>query len=92
MSGTFLYNVAPHSPFIWLLTRIARYRGRVRFWDKTQRNCNERLKLPEPLVLPRAKSGYRKDKRHYRDLLNDEECQRIAKLFAREIELFGYEF
>lgn len=64
----------------------------MRFCNKTQRNCNERLKLPEPLVLPRAKIGYRKDTRHYRDLLNDEERQRIATLFAREIELFGYEF
>lgn len=54
--------------------------------------CNQRLGLPEKLVLPRAKSGYRKDKRHYRELLDDEDRRKVAALFAREIALFGYEF
>lgn len=54
--------------------------------------CNQRLKLPEKLVLPRAKSGYRKDTRHYRDLLSADDRQKVAALFAREIALFGYEF
>ncbi len=50
------------------------------------------LGLPEKLVLPRAKSKYRKDSRSYRDVLNEPERARIAELFYDEINLLGYEF
>lgn len=50
------------------------------------------LGLPEPLELPRAKSGVRKDKRHYSNILGEPERTRIAELFSREIELMGYSF
>ncbi len=48
--------------------------------------------LPEPVELPRAKSGFRKDKRHYRDILTPAQRDKIAALFADEIALMGYEY
>ena len=46
--------------------------------------------IPEKLELPRAKSGYRKDKRSYRDILGEEEKVKIAERFRDEINLLGY--
>ena len=54
--------------------------------------CNYILGLPGLLDLPRAKGQYRKDKRHYRDILSKQDRAHIAKQFSREIEMFGYEF
>lgn len=48
--------------------------------------------LPEPLVLPRAKSGFRKDKRHYSEVLAPEERDWVARVFSDEMRLFGYRF
>lgn len=50
------------------------------------------LDLPEPLDLPRAKAGVRKDKRPYREILSDEARDIVARDFAFEIERFGYQF
>jgi sulfotransferase famil protein len=49
-----------------------------------------RIGLPEPLALPRAKSGYRKG--HYREMVNPRDAEIIAKLFATEIKMFGYRY
>jgi hypothetical protein len=51
-----------------------------------------RLNLPEKLELPRAKSRFRKDKRSYDQVLNEEQKEKIARLFSKEIELWGYGF
>jgi len=51
-----------------------------------------RLGLPEKPVLPQAKSGYRKDRRHYSDLLSDEDKAVVSRLFAEEIAYLGYEY
>ncbi len=40
----------------------------------------------------RAKSEYRKDRRHYRDVLSARQVRIIAEEFAEEIALHGYEF
>jgi hypothetical protein len=50
------------------------------------------LGLSEPLQLPQAKAGIRKDKRHYRDILNESNRDHIARKFRYEISLMGYEF
>jgi hypothetical protein len=50
------------------------------------------LKLPGIPKLPKTKSGTRKDKRHYRDILTDDDRLRIQEAFATEIENFGYKF
>lgn len=53
---------------------------------------SKRFNLQEPLKLPsyRAKGDIRKDKRHYREILTQEEADIIAKIFAREIKYFAY--
>lgn len=48
--------------------------------------------IPEKLVLPRAKSSTRQDKRSYRDILNESDKTKISELFQDEINLFGYKF
>lgn len=50
------------------------------------------LGLPEPLELPEAKAGIRKDRRHYSKVLSQEEKDRIGELFKEEIRLMGYEY
>jgi len=52
----------------------------------------ERLRLPEVPELPHAKGGIRADKRHYRDILSESERDKVAEIFAAEIDRFGYEF
>ena len=68
---------------------------RVCLFERLQEDMEEvrqRLGLPEPLTLPRAKSGYRKDRAHYRDLFNEEEKAMVEELFSQEISLYGFEF
>lgn len=48
--------------------------------------------ITEQLELPYAKSGFRKDKRNYREILGEEQRDRIAELCRAEIELLGYEY
>ncbi|GGW86576.1 sulfotransferase family 2 domain-containing protein [Alteromonas halophila] len=50
----------------------------------------EKLNLSEPLSLPFAKGGHRKDKRSYSDILSDQDKAKIAKVYAREIAHFNY--
>ena len=52
----------------------------------------ERLGLPEPLVLPRAKSGHRPVQQSWREVLGAEDRRLIEQRFGRELELFGYEW
>lgn len=51
-----------------------------------------RVGIPEPLVLPRAKANIRADRRPYHEVLGPNERERIAQLFAQEIDLFGFKF
>lgn len=39
-----------------------------------------------------AKSEYRSDRRHYEDVLSDEQAKSISNAFAHEISLFGYKY
>jgi hypothetical protein len=48
------------------------------------------LGLPERIKLPRAKSSFRKDKQSYREILGEDEIDKIRELFRDEIALFGY--
>jgi hypothetical protein len=49
-----------------------------------------RIGLQGAPELPRTKTGTRKSRAHYRDLLTDETRQRLERDCAREIELLGY--
>lgn len=51
-----------------------------------------RLNLPEKIELPRAKSQFRKDKRSYDKAINEEQKEKIARMFSKEIDLWGYSF
>jgi hypothetical protein len=48
------------------------------------------LHIPEKLQLPLAKTQYRKDKRSYRDILDEKQIRKIERMFSQEISLFGY--
>ncbi len=51
-----------------------------------------RLGLPDDLLLPRAKSATRVDKRHYRELLSPRDVEVIKAIFADEITMFNYTY
>lgn len=50
------------------------------------------LGLPDSILLPRAKSTFRKDKRHYSEVFNNDQKEKIRAIFRDEIELLGYKF
>ena len=52
------------------------------------------LNLQEKLTLPeyRAKSEFRTDRRHYSEILTEEEASAISERYAREISLMGYKY
>jgi hypothetical protein len=52
----------------------------------------QRVGISEPLVLPRAKSRFRADKRHYREVLTPEAREIIERDFTFEIAQFGFMF
>lgn len=52
----------------------------------------KKLGFSEKIELPNAKSGYRKDKRNYREILSDEDKVLIEQAFSDEIEALGYEW
>lgn len=62
--------------------------------DAALQDISQRLGLEQPLTLPnyKAKSGARKDKRHYHEILTSEEAELISTIFAREIRYFGYKY
>lgn len=60
--------------------------------DESLREISNYLNLPEPLELPKAKAGLRKDRRHYREILSESERDVIAQSYRREIKLFDYEY
>ncbi|NJL84294.1 MAG: chondroitin 4-O-sulfotransferase [Chloroflexaceae bacterium] len=52
----------------------------------------QKIGLPLPPVLTRAKGSYRQDKRHYSQVLTTEARGYIEKVCAREIDAFDYRF
>jgi hypothetical protein len=50
------------------------------------------LGLPDNPELPQAKSGVRKDRRSYQDILSSTDRDRVADLFHQEINWLGYTF
>ncbi len=60
--------------------------------DEAMKEIYNRVCLPEIPSPPRTKSEYRTDKRSYRDILSEEDKEKIAKVYAREIKHFNYRF
>lgn len=68
--------------------KICRYESLAEDLEEVRQH----LGLPEPLTLPKTKATFRSDRRHYREVLTPAQRDRIAELFAEEIQLLGYEF
>lgn len=56
------------------------------------REVSKLLGLTTMPELPNAKGGFRKDRRHYREVLDLTTKDKIAKIFSQEIDLFSYKF
>lgn len=55
-------------------------------------SIRRQIGLPEPLQLPRAKGGHRRDRRSYRDVLSPAQRELVGAAFREEIALCGYEY
>ena len=51
-----------------------------------------RIGIADPPPLPHAKGGFRPRDKSYRDYYTPATRDAVARQFAREIELLGYEF
>lgn len=66
---------------------------RVCFYERLEQELariQRELNLPPIPALPRAKSGFRVDRRPYYEILSPEDMAAIAEIFAWEISQFGY--
>jgi hypothetical protein len=52
----------------------------------------EHIGIENPPELPQVKTGIRKDKAHFSSVYDEADREFVAELFAREIELLGYDF
>ncbi len=68
------------------------YLGRYENLDEELRALCVRLDIPFDGWLPRAKGGFRKDRRRPAELYTREQAEVVAARFAREIQLLGYRF
>ena len=69
-----------------VVDRILRFEKLKEELDEIARH----LGLPEPLQLPRAKGGFRKDRRPYREIMGKESRRELAAVYARELALLDY--
>lgn len=83
--GISLYTFDGEQPVV---DKIGRYETLTHDLDEIR----QRLGIPEPLVLPQAKTSHRTDRRHYSEILDDECRDEIAARFHREMQLFDYRF
>ena len=64
--------------------------GRFENLKEDLATISKKIGLPGELVLPRAKGGHRKDKRHYSEVLSPESRAVIERVCARELDVLGY--
>ncbi|ATU08260.1 sulfotransferase family 2 domain-containing protein [Methanohalophilus portucalensis] len=64
--------------------------GKYENMEDDLRYIKQKLGLPEDIKLPKTKNKYRKDRRHYTELLDDKDLSRIENLCSREIRAFSY--
>ncbi|MGF1522355.1 MAG: sulfotransferase family 2 domain-containing protein [Leptolyngbyaceae cyanobacterium] len=64
--------------------------GRYERLSEDLETVRQQLRLPHPLSLPRAKSNFRQDKRHYSQVLPADSRDWIATTCAKEMNYFGY--
>lgn len=83
-NGYYLYTIDDQV----VVDKICRYESLA---DELEA-VRQRIGLPDSLQLPTAKSRFRKDKSHYRDIIDAESRVKIAALFSEEMKLLGYEW
>jgi hypothetical protein len=93
----FLEELEPYKISNWdiytINDRIAvDYVGQYANLSEELRTIAEHIGLQEVPELPRAKGTYRRDKRHYSELLDGRARRRIEEVCHMEIETFGYRF
>ena len=71
-----------------VVDRIVRYE----LLDEEMEDIRKHLGIQEPLILPRAKGNFRKDRRHYSEVLSPNERRIVESFFSEEICLMGYQF
>lgn len=73
-------------------TIIVDFVGRYESAKEDLRTVSERIGLPEAIEIApiKTKDGWRKDRRHHRDVLSEEDRQLVETLCRREIDAFGY--
>jgi len=72
-----------------MLDKVAKYEN----LDRELSDIFRCLGIPfSGTLLEKAKSEYRKDRRHYRTVFTAEQSQMIAELFEAEIAMHGYHF
>lgn len=66
--------------------------GRYESLEQDLRLISERIGLPEPIDVSaiRTKDGWRKDRRHYRDVLGEPDRRLLEQVCHRELAAFGY--
>ncbi|NEQ68737.1 MAG: hypothetical protein F6K21_25195 [Symploca sp. SIO2D2] len=68
------------------------YVGRYERLQEDLDEISRRLNLPGSIELPKTKSGHRKDRAHYSEVLSEEARRRIEVVCAREIAALGYKW
>lgn len=68
------------------------YVGRYETLVDSLDDVRQRVGLPEPLTLPQAKAGLRRDRRPLAEVYGPRERDAVAAAFAREIAAFDYRF
>lgn len=72
-----------------LVDQVARYES----LEPDLMRILESLSIPSQGVLNvRAKSQFRTDRRHYREILNTRQAEHIAQIYSHEIKMNGYSF
>lgn len=95
--GDYLRTASPEVLSNWHLYAdgdrlIVDHVGRYESLDESLASIAERLGLGEQIALPeqRTKSEYRRDRRHWRDVLSTDDRRLVEAACRREIAVFGY--
>lgn len=95
--GEYLRTASPELLSNWHLYTaedqlIVDHVGRYETLDESLAFVAERLGLGAAITLPaqRTKSEYRRDRRHWQEVLSDDDRRLVEAVCRREIEAFGY--
>lgn len=82
--GYYLYTIDDEV----VVDKICSYENLAEDLEEVRIRCD----LPEKIVLPKANASTRKDRRSYREILTEEQAEKIREISSKEIALLGYEF